>query len=501
MTGTDRPGTTPATAQPLARVVQLVKGYVERCGWIWVEAQVIELRRRSGATQYLTLRDPRAEVSAQITCTAAVLDAAGPITEGSTVLARLTPRVWPKSSELKFECAELRISGEGLLLARLEQLRRKLQAEGLFDPRRKKRLPLLPRAVGLVTGAQSAAERDVLTNLRGRWPGVVVKVRHALMQGPECAADVMRQLAALDKDPDVDVIIIARGGGSLEDLLAFSDEGLVRAVVATRTPVVSAIGHEPDTPIIDLAADLRASTPTDAAKRIVPDAAAELAGLDRARARIRGALQRRLTAEADRLATIRSRPVLASPAAMVQPHRLQVEAERERGRRVLAIRLERALDEIGPLRARARSLSPQSTLDRGYAVVSHADGAAVTDRAEVDAEEVLRVRVARGDFAVKPVTRPAAPKNSRARGRGSQSAPAAKTAKAADAAETAETAETADDANAPKAAPAVKATDRAAPSTDHSDVRAEPKEPAEPKDPAEPNDPATPTPTTPDAKA
>ncbi len=477
--------------------------YIAKMSAVWVEGQIVQLNRRGDAQYcYLTLRDADTDVSLPVSMPVRAFELAGmPMAEGSRVVVHIKPGFWPKRGTLQMEGRAIRPVGEGELLARLEQLKRMLAAEGVFDAERKRRPPFLPRCVGLVCGRNSAAERDVVENARRRWPALPFEIRQVPVQGTDAVAAVRSALLELDALDHVDVIVITRGGGSFEDLLPFSNEALVRAVSAARTPVVSAIGHDIDTPLLDFVADLRASTPTDAAKRIVPDAAAELAGVDRARARIRGALQRRLTAEADRLATIRSRPVLASPAAMVQPHRLQVEAERERGRRVLAIRLERALDEIGHLRARARSLSPQSTLDRGYAVVSHADGAAVTDRAEVDAEEVLRVRVARGDFAVKPVTRPAAPKNSRARGRGSQSAPAAKTAKAADAAETAETAETADDANAPKAAPAVKATDRAAPSTDHSDVRAEPKEPAEPKDPAEPNDPATPTPTTPDAKA
>ena len=401
VTGPERPGTSPATAQPLGRGGGLVKSYVERCGWIWVEAQVIELRRRSGATQYLTLRDPRAEVSAQITCTAAVLDSAGPITEGSTVLARLTPRVWPKTSELKFECAELRISGEGLLLARLEQLKRKLQAEGLFDARRKKRLPLLPRAVGLVTGANSAAERDVLTNLRGRWPGVVVKVRHALMQGPECAADVMRQLAVLDAEPDVDVIIIARGGGSLEDLLAFSDEGLVRAVAAARTPVVSAIGHEPDTPIIDLAADLRASTPTDAAKRVVPDATLEQQQLGQALSRLRNAIVRRLDSEQGALTLLTSRPVLRDPVAGFDSHHAVLDGYRVRLGTAIDNALRREQTALTHALQRIRSLSPKATLDRGYAILADGDGGSVTSVADTEPGDQLFVHLRDGRLLVE----------------------------------------------------------------------------------------------------
>lgn len=497
--------------------------YIAKMSAVWVEGQIVQLNRRGDAQYcYLTLRDADTDVSLPVSMPVRAFEVAGmPMAEGSRVVVHIKPGFWPKRGTLQMEGRAIRPVGEGELLARLEQLKRMLAAEGVFDAERKRRPPFLPRCVGLVCGRNSAAERDVVENARRRWPALPFEIRQVPVQGTDAVAAVRSALLELDALDHVDVIVITRGGGSFEDLLPFSNEALVRAVSAARTPVVSAIGHDIDTPLLDFVADLRASTPTDAAKRIVPDAAAELAGLDRARARIRGAVQRRLTAEADRLATIRSRPVLASPAAMVQPHRLQVEAERERGRRVLAIRLERALDEIGHLRARARSLSPQSTLDRGYAVVSHADGTAVTDRAEVDAEEVLRVRVARGDFAVRPVTRPAAPKKARGRARDPESSTTAQAAKAASAAKAAKAVSAASAAKAvndPQAEKTVKATDRSAPSTDRGDGRAEPNTPAEPTNPAEPNnpavpnnpaepitpagpnDPATPTPTATDAK-
>jgi len=365
-------GSTAETAAPLGLIVGQVKAWVERCGWVWVEAQVIELRRRQAPTQFLRLRDTSSDVSALVTCTSGVLDAAGPMAEGSMVVARLTPHVYPQRAELTFECSEIRLAGEGRLLAQLEALKRKLAAEGLFDPSRKKRLPFLPQCIGLITGADSAAERDVLTNARLRWPGVRFDVRHALMQGVNSAAEVMTALADLDTEPDVDVIVIARGGGSLEDLLPFSDEGLIRAVAAVKTPVVSAIGHEPDTPILDFVADLRASTPTDAAKRIVPDVAAEAQAVSDARARLRRTLLGRVQVEQAWLDQMRSRPAVRDAAATLGPHFEQVSLARRRIREALARHVgdeQRGLDHA---LAQCRSLSPRSTLRRGYAIATTA---------------------------------------------------------------------------------------------------------------------------------
>ncbi|MCL1841919.1 MAG: exodeoxyribonuclease VII large subunit [Propionibacteriaceae bacterium] len=392
-----RPGATPEAPTSLSTVVGLVKGWVERCGWVWVEAQVIELRRRAAPTQFLTLRDTSNQTSATITCPAAVLDAAGPVTEGMTVLARLHPRVWADRASLSFECSQLRIAGEGQLLAQLEALKRKLAAEGLFDPRRKVPLPVLPRGIGLITGADSAAERDVVTNVRLRWPQAVIITRHVLVQGPECAGQVMRALAELDADPAVDVIVIARGGGALEDLLPFSDEGLVRAVAACRTPVVSAIGHEVDTPIIDLAADLRASTPTDAAKRIVPDAAVERQGLAAATDALGRAISRRLDIEQRRLDDLRSRPVLRNPSATLIPHEQALATARLRLSAAIQIALRDQQARLDRASAALRTLSPQATLERGYAIVTSKD-AVLTDASAVGAGDHIDVRLARGGF-------------------------------------------------------------------------------------------------------
>ena len=276
----------PDNPQPLRRIAHLVRGWIDRLGPVWVEAQLIEISRRSGRTIFLTLRDKLAEVSVSVTVSPTTLDSAGPLSEGATVVARLKPSYYEQSGRFSYYCDAITPVGEGRLLAQLEQTKRLLQAEGLFDPTRKRPLPFLPRRIGLITGADSAAERDVVENARRRWPAVRLTVRHTLVQGPQAAEQIIAGLRQLDGIPEVEVIVIARGGGSLEDLLPFSDEGLIRAVAACRTPVVSAIGHESDNPILDLVADYRASTPTDAAKRVVPDAADERARLQQARQRL-----------------------------------------------------------------------------------------------------------------------------------------------------------------------------------------------------------------------
>lgn len=396
------PRNSPETAQPLGQVVGLLKGWVERCGWIWVEAQVIELRRRANyAMQFLTLRDTSQEVSAQATATSAVLDAAGPITEGTTILACLRPRVWNKTARLSFECSVIQIAGEGRLLAELEQRKRALQAEGLFDPSRKKPLPFVPSRIGLITGADSAAERDVLTNTLHRWPSARFEIRHALMQGPRSADEVASALAELDADPRVDLIIIARGGGSLEDLLPFSDEDLVRAVAAARTPVVSAIGHEPDTPILDLVADLRASTPTDAAKRIVPDAAAEQQYLAELLGRARTAITARVKSEYYELGRLTSHPVLRDPVSALEGHVQQLQMARFRLRSTIDRIVSDEEKTVSHALDRIRAVSPKATLERGYAIVADSDNASVSSVSDTEPGEQLMVFLSDGRLVVE----------------------------------------------------------------------------------------------------
>lgn len=389
---------------PLRQISQLLDGYIGRLGAVWVEAEIAQLTRRQGIC-FLTLRDLEAKVSIDAKCHVSVLDASpAPITEGSRVIVNAKPAFYAPRGSLSLDLREIRPQGEGELLAQLERRKQLLAAEGLFDPRLKKPLPLLPRGIGLITGRNSAAERDILENARLRWPDVRFVVRHALMQGNESARDVMAGLAELSADSSIDVIVIARGGGSVEDLLPFSDEGLIRAVHACTVPVVSAIGHEPDTPILDLVADLRASTPTDAAKRIVPDVRDELAGVAMMRERSALAIRTLLEREARGLADLRSRPVLAQPFSLIDTERGVVHEWRDRARRSLGHRLDRAGDEVVHHLARVRGLSPLATLERGYAVGQMSDGTVVTSVSQVSPGTELTIRVVDGTIAVRTLT-------------------------------------------------------------------------------------------------
>jgi exodeoxyribonuclease VII large subunit len=390
------------TPIPVAKVSQLIGGWISRLGAVWVEGQITQLSRRPGAgVVFLTLRDPSEDVSLSVTCYRAVFEPVTElVTEGSRIVVHARPEWYGPRGTLSLRAAEIRLVGLGDLLARLELLKRTLGAEGLFAAERKKPLPFLPQCIGLVTGRASAAERDVLQNARRRWPAVRFEVRNVPVQGVHAVPEVIAAVKELDDHPDVDVIIVARGGGSVEDLLPFSDEQLVRAVAAARTPVVSAIGHEPDQPLLDYVADLRASTPTDAAKRVVPDVREELARVHGLRDRARYGVQSRLERERTGLASVRSRPVLAAPYRMVDERATELGALLERSRRTLDHRLARAASELEHTLARVVALSPAATLQRGYAVLQREDGAVVRDPAQVTSGERLRARVAEGGFAV-----------------------------------------------------------------------------------------------------
>ena len=392
----------PEHPQPLRVIARAVRGWVEKLGAVWVEAQLIEINRRSGTrTIFLTLRDKLAEVSVSVTASPITLDAAGPLTEGATVVARIKPTFYESSGRFVFSCDAITPIGEGQLLARLEQTKRLLQAEGLFDRSLKKSLPFLPKAVGLVTGEGSAAERDVMENARRRWPAVRIVTRYALVQGPQACEQLIAAVQYLDRRPEVEVIVIARGGGSVEDLLPFSDEGLIRAVAAARTPVVSAIGHETDSPILDLVADYRASTPTDAAKRIVPDVSDEKARVQQARHRMIQAMLGLVGRQQEFLDALRSRPVLMDPTATFARRYEQLAELRHRANRAIGSTVERESALIGHHLARVRAMSPQATLERGYSILLHENGAAVRSVDQVDAGENLLAQLADGQLMVE----------------------------------------------------------------------------------------------------
>ncbi|MCC9310275.1 exodeoxyribonuclease VII large subunit [Kitasatospora sp. RB6PN24] len=390
----------PEAPLPVGKVSQLIGGWIDRLGAVWVEGQVTQLSRRPGM-QFLTLRDPEQDVSLSVTCFRAVLEPlADTLHEGSRVIVHAKPEWYTGRGTLSLRASEIRLVGLGELLARLEQLKRRLAGEGLFAVERKRPLPFLPGCVGLVTGRASAAERDVLEVARRRWPAVRFEVRNVLVQGPQAAGQVARAVRELDGHPEVDVIIVARGGGSVEDLLPFSDEELCRTVAAAGTPVVSAIGHEPDQPLLDFVADLRAATPTDAAKRVVPDVGEEQARVRQLRDRARRMVTDLVRREQSGLAGVRSRPALAAPQRLLDERGAELTALVDRARRCLGHRLDRAESDLGHLAERVLSLSPAATLERGYAVLQRADGQVLTDPGVLDRGERLHARVAGGGFEV-----------------------------------------------------------------------------------------------------
>ncbi|UDY22900.1 exodeoxyribonuclease VII large subunit [Nocardioides sp. Kera G14] len=389
--------TSPEQPAPVRQIANAIAGWIDRLGGVWVEGQIAQISRRPGmATVFMTLRDSVADISLQVTAPRHVVDSlATPLTEGASVVINAKPSYYANRGTLSLYAREIRPVGLGALLARLEQRRQLLAAEGLFAAELKRPLPFLPHTIGLVTAANSAAERDVLENVRRRWPGAAFRVIHAPMQGTRCVPDIVGALERLDTDTEVDVIVIARGGGSVEDLLPFSDEALIRAVHRATTAVVSAIGHEPDSPLLDLVADLRASTPTDAAKRVVPDVAEELALIDAGRSRARAAVHRLVDREQAHLDQIRSRPAMADPRTQIDLRLEEVAELRRRSRRVVGHRLDRASDQIHALRLQARALSPLETLRRGYAVAVDADGHLVSAATTEPGQEIM-VRVADG---------------------------------------------------------------------------------------------------------
>ncbi|MCW2587171.1 MAG: exodeoxyribonuclease large subunit [Frankiales bacterium] len=381
---------------PVRTVARLIGEWVNRLGRVWVEGQVTQIGGR-GATVFLTLRDPVADVSLSVTCARAVAEAVR-LDEGARVVVHAKPDFYLNRGTLSLSATEIRAVGVGELLARIERLKVLLGQEGLFAAGRKRPLPFLPGVVGLVTGRASAAERDVLENARRRWPAVRFEIRNVAVQGHLAVEQCIGALQTLDGK--VDVIIIARGGGSVEDLLPFSDEALLRAVAACRTPVVSAIGHEPDTPLLDLVADVRCSTPTDAGKRVVPDVREEAHRIAMLRDRARRVAVGTVDREQQRIAQARSRPVLAAPQVLVSERRRDVESLRDRAVRCATGQLDRAQHDLDHTRARVVALSPQATLDRGYAVVQTPDGAVVRDAADVVLGETLRIRLAEGELRV-----------------------------------------------------------------------------------------------------
>ena len=405
----NQPANTPDTPWPVGKVNDQVKGWIERLGYLWVEGQLTQINfNPTWKLSYLTLRDVQQEKSVQLTCPSSMLQSlSAPLKDGDRVIVHGKPAFYAGRGSFSLWTTEIRHVGIGDLLARIEKLRQQLSTEGLFDPARKRPLPYLPHKIGLITGRGSAAERDVMAVAHDRWPAVQFRVLNTAVQGANTVPEVIDALQQLDADPEVDVIIIARGGGSVEDLLPFSEEALQRAVAAAGTPVVSAIGHEPDSPVLDNVADLRAATPTDAAKRVVPSVAEERAVIAEARSRMAAALRGWVERERRGLDNIRSRPVMADPMTPIRTRREEVERTRDTMRREIEVMVERETRHVESLRARVSALGPSATLARGYSIVQVVpkDGSGpevVTSYEQSPPGAQLRIRV--GDGSITAVS-------------------------------------------------------------------------------------------------
>ncbi|MEI7722206.1 MAG: exodeoxyribonuclease VII large subunit [Actinomycetota bacterium] len=382
---------------PVRVVSEAIKDYVERLGPIWIEGEISELNERSGGMAFMRLRDTSVDMSLSVMCYKNVLAAVQPLPANARVVIHAKASWFTKNGSLTMSAKEIRQVGVGELLARLEALKGVLAAEGLFSADRKVALPKLPRKVGLICGRNTDAEKDVVENARRRWPAVEFEIREVAVQGAAAVVEVSAALHELEEIEDVDVIIITRGGGSFEDLLPFSDESLVRLAASCETPIVSAIGHEKDSPLLDLVADYRASTPTDAAKRVVPDIEQEISDINKIRDRMYRRLLSSVEFALNQIAQLRNRPVMKDPSVMIKVRKDDLTALRDRSHRGFKALLDIEKKEIKGVIAHLRSLSPQSTMDRGYAVVQSEDGKIVRDATKLKAGSVLRIRAAKGE--------------------------------------------------------------------------------------------------------
>ena len=382
---------------PVRVVSEAISDYINRLGQIWVEGEIAQLNDRAGSGMvYMRLRDPSVDMYLEVTCPRSVFNTVAPLPENARIVINSKVNFYTPTGRLSLNAKEIRQVGIGELLVRLEALKKMLAAEGLFAAERKKKLPFLPNKIGLICGRASAAEKDVKENARRRWPSVQFETREVAVQGADAVIQVSAALRELDADPEIDVIIITRGGGSFEDLLPFSDEGLVRLAASCTKPIVSAIGHEQDTPLLDLVADFRASTPTDAAKKVVPDVTEELKRISDLRDRADRRINELVVLEMTKIVALMQRPVMADPVSMITNRFDEINSLRNRTLVSMNSRLIRAYDEVAHIAARVRTLSPQATLDRGYAVVQKLDGTILRSPKALTPGEVLKLRLAEG---------------------------------------------------------------------------------------------------------
>ena len=391
-----KPGASPQTPFAVHQLSSLISDWIGRLGTVWIEGQLAEVNPRRGIT-YLSLRDTDRDVSISLHAPSAIIDSLEPaLIQGSRVVAEVKADWWPKRGSLQFKVYQIRTVGLGELIARLEALRNLLASEGLFDIERKKPIPFLPSRVGLICGANSDAMHDVIKNAQRRWPDVEFVVREVAVQGVTAVKQISNALTELDAIDDVDVIVVARGGGAFEDLLPFSDESLIRLISKLSTPVVAAIGHEEDRPLIDYVADYRASTPTDAARRIVPDVLQEIADLSQARLQIARRTLTRIDQLRHQLELVLARPALAHPSALIDQRLEANEQKREAIYRLIKNKVALDFAELSGMKTTLKALSPQGTLERGFAIVRNASGQVISSTKKVKPQELITIRFADG---------------------------------------------------------------------------------------------------------
>lgn len=385
---------------PVRVVSEAIKEWIGKLGPIWVEGELSQVDDRKGSTMiFMRLRDTSAEMSISVSCHRSVFSAVAPLPANARIKVFSKVNFYTGNGSLSLNAREIHHVGIGELLARLEALKKVLAAEGLFNASRKKELPFLPRRIGLICGRNSAAEKDVVENARRRWPAVEFEIREVAVQGSSAVSEVSSALKELDLIEDVDVIIITRGGGSFEDLLPFSDEGLIRLVAQCKTPIVSAIGHEQDTPLIDLVADFRASTPTDAAKRVVPDIIEEQNALGEKSSRLLRAIDSLLERESAEIKSLASRPIMKDPKQLIAPLIEELKIWTKSLRQEMSHLIDLARGELSQNVAQLRALSPLAVLERGYSVALTKQGDLIRDVKQVKSGDDFRLRLALGEIA------------------------------------------------------------------------------------------------------
>ena len=386
------------TPWSVANFTNTLKDWITRLGNVWVEGQISQISPKKDVF-FGELRDLVADKGFSIHSRRPdVLAAVSELSAGDRVVALVHPDFWERSGKTSMDVLAIRKVGLGELLERIERLRQQLIKEGLTLAERKQPLPFLPNLIGLITGANSDAEKDVLQNAKARWPEVRFKIKHTPVQGDKAAPEIIKAIELLDVDPEVDVIVLARGGGSFQDLLVFSDEKVVRAVANCKTPIVSAIGHENDRPLTDEVADVRASTPTDAAKLIVPDVIEERKKISQALERIGLRVVSFVQNQIELILGIRTRPILANPFTLVDERSLQISQLEQSLSSQMNNTLEKQQLLITGLRGAVRALSPQLTLDRGYAVVRDLNGHVLTEPRQAKTGQKLKITLSGGDL-------------------------------------------------------------------------------------------------------